>query len=180
VTDETLDSYLRMKQCRPFPAVEAVVERMRNKYRQYKGKKAVVVQCSGCFDLIHPGHITYLQIAKSFGTHLVVSINSDERIRTLKGAGRPILDLNERYILLCALECVDLVVHFREDEPSKVIERVQPDLFVKGHDYTNQIVPEMETVFKYGAYRCMPANVPTFSTSELIKRVVDAEKGSGI
>src|SRR5690606_1229398 len=88
-----------------------------------------------CFDLLHVGHLSYLEEARGLGSYLVVGINSDESVRRLKGEGRPILPLEERGRLLGALKCVDLVVAFEQDTPLELIKSVKPDVLVKGGDW---------------------------------------------
>jgi len=128
-----------------------------------------IVQCSGCFDLLHPDHITHLEEASHFGNYLVVSINSDESIARLKGIGRPIIPLAGRLRMLAALHCVDLVTWFEEDEPSQIIEQIQPNIYVKAIDSIGKPMPELATVFKYGALRC--TTVGDIHTTTLIERI---------
>ena len=130
-----------------------------------------VVQCSGCFDLLHPGHVRHLQTAKSWGDLLIVSLNDDASIRTLKGTGRPILDLQERVIVLTALSAVDHVTWFTEDTPDRVIRLIQPDVYVKGDEYALDQIPELTTVFQYGAFRPMPHT--GWTTTKLIERILN-------
>lgn len=98
------------------------------------GKK--IVFTNGCYDLIHSGHVQFLKQAKSYGDYLVVGVNSDASVRRLKGAGRPILPLADRTLLLENLKPVDCVVAFGEDTPQRLIEKVQPDILIKGGDWS--------------------------------------------
>src|SRR3990167_7238687 len=128
-----------------------------------------IVQCSGCFDLLHPDHITHLEEASRFGNYLVVSVNSDESIARLKGVGRPIIPLFGRLHMLAALRCVDVVTWFEEDEPSRIIEEIKPDIYVKAIDSIGRPMPELAIVFKYGALRC--TSVGDIHTTTLIERI---------
>ena len=109
-----------------------------------RGKK--VVLANGCFDILHVGHLRYLQGARALGDVLVVAINSDESMRSIKDPGRPILVEDERVALVSALRCVDHVVVFDEPDVSRVLEFLQPAIHAKGTDYTEQTVPERDKV----------------------------------
>src|SRR5204863_5586988 len=109
-----------------------------------------VVLANGCFDILHVGHVRYLEGARKFGDTLVVAINSDRSVRELKGAGRPILNENERAALVSALRCVDHVVVFEEPDVTRVLETLRPAIHAKGTDYTEATVPEREKVLAYG------------------------------
>ena len=95
-----------------------------------------IVFTNGCFDLVHPGHVRLLQQARSFGDLLVLGLNDDESVRRLKGAGRPILNLEERVQVLSALRAVDVIAAFDEDDPLALVKRVRPGVLVKGGDWT--------------------------------------------
>ncbi|WP_104706746.1 D-glycero-beta-D-manno-heptose 1-phosphate adenylyltransferase, partial [Helicobacter bizzozeronii] len=99
-----------------------------------------VVFTNGCFDLLHRGHVHYLQEAKKLGDILVVGLNSDSSVRTLKGASRPVCDQASRAFILAGLECVDFVVIFEEQTPLDLIKTLEPDILVKGGDYQGQEV----------------------------------------
>ena len=99
-----------------------------------------LVFTNGCFDLMHSGHLHILEVAKSKGDKLIVAVNSDESIKRLKGKTRPVLPLKERMELLAALDCVDFVIPFEEDTPLKLIQKVKPDVLVKGWDYAGKAV----------------------------------------
>jgi D-glycero-beta-D-manno-heptose 1-phosphate adenylyltransferase len=105
-----------------------------------RGKKKIVFT-NGCFDLLHVGHIRYLQEAKRLGDILVVALNSDESVKLLKGPTRPVQNQNDRAEILAALGCVDFTVIFNEETPEKINRRVRPDVLVKGGDWkVDQIV----------------------------------------
>jgi len=102
------------------------------------GKK--IVFTNGCFDLIHAGHINYLEEAKEFGDVLIVGINSDESVKRLKGQSRPVNEQNDRALIIASLRVVDYVVIFKEDDPYNLIKAIEPNLLVKGGDYENKKV----------------------------------------
>lgn len=132
----------------------------------------VVVFTNGCFDLLHPGHIQLLQVAKQMGALLVVGLNTDESVRRLKGHGRPILTEHERAHLLAALDCVDYVVLFGEDTPIPLLERLRPDVLVKGADYRLDQVVGRELVESYGGRVARVPVVQGLSTTEIVDRVL--------
>lgn len=115
---------------------------------QSAGRK--VVFTNGCFDLIHVGHVRYLHEARLLGDVLVVGVNSDDSVKRLKGANRPFVPEFDRLEVLAALESVDYVTLFSEDTPIKLIERIKPDIHVKGGDYEADDLPEAKTVKCYG------------------------------
>lgn len=105
-----------------------------------------VVMAGGCFDLLHAGHVSYLQAARALGDCLVVALNSDDSVRALKGPGRPVVTQHDRQRVLQALECVDAVVIFSEATPQRLISEFQPDVFAKGGDYHQGSIPEANVV----------------------------------
>jgi rfaE bifunctional protein nucleotidyltransferase chain/domain len=109
-----------------------------------------VVATGGCFDVLHAGHIALLEAARGLGDQLVVLLNSDAGVRRLKGPGRPVNSVADRTRLLEALRCVDAVVVFEDDDPSATLQRLQPDVWVKGGDYTAADLPEAAVVEAYG------------------------------
>jgi D-beta-D-heptose 7-phosphate kinase/D-beta-D-heptose 1-phosphate adenosyltransferase len=127
-------------------APEHVVARMDSHRSQ--GRR--IVFTNGCFDILHRGHTTYLNRAKSLGDVLVVGVNDDAGVRRLKGSGRPVNPLEDRIEVLAALSCVDHVVAFEEPEPSRLIRQVRPHVFVKGGDYTRDRLPEAAVVEELG------------------------------
>ena len=130
-----------------------------------------VVSTSGCFDIIHAGHVTYLEEAKSKGDILVVLLNSDASVRGLKGDERPIVSQNERAIVLAGLESVDYVCVFDESTPCKMISILQPNSFIKGGDYRGTHIPEMDVMTPYGGEVEYVDYVSGCSTTEIIERV---------
>lgn len=142
------------------------------KHAQRQGK--IVVFANGCFDLIHVGHVRYLQEAKKLGDMLIVAINSDRSVRTLKGPGRPLLSARGRAEILSALEPVDYVVIFGELDVRNLLGRLQPDIQAKGTDYTEASVPERDVVLAYGGRVMIAGDPKDHSTRDLIARIQDS------
>jgi D-beta-D-heptose 7-phosphate kinase / D-beta-D-heptose 1-phosphate adenosyltransferase len=134
-----------------------------------------VVFTNGCFDILHRGHVTYLSRAKTLGEVLVVGVNSDRSVERLKGPGRPVNPLEDRAHVLAALSSVDLVVPFDEDTPVELIRAVRPDAFVKGGDYTKEMLPEAPVVEALGGAVHLLPYVDDRSTTGIIDRIRDAE-----
>lgn len=109
-----------------------------------------VVATNGCFDILHVGHVRYLQKTKSFADKMVVLLNSDKSVRSIKGPSRPINNENDRAEILCALSCVDYVVMFDEDSPRNLLDEIKPDIYTKGADYTMETLPEADIMIKNG------------------------------
>jgi D-beta-D-heptose 7-phosphate kinase/D-beta-D-heptose 1-phosphate adenosyltransferase len=131
-----------------------------------------VVFTNGCFDLIHPGHISYLREARSLGDLLIVAINSDASIQRIKGPSRPILSENERAIVLAAMEMVNYVTIFDEETPHKVISEILPNVLVKGGDWSiDKIVGRQEVEANGGMVRSLPY-VTGASTTDIITRIL--------
>ncbi len=137
---------------------------------QKKGKS--IVLANGCFDLIHVGHIRYLKEAKKRGDILVLALNSDASIRNLKGEGRPLLDENERVNIMSSMSFVDYITVFEETTVEKVLLTLKPDIHAKGSDYTEETVPEKETVRSYGGGIAITGGPKVRSTSELIDLII--------
>ena len=136
------------------------------------GKK--VVLANGCFDILHVGHVRYLEDARKLGDALVVAINSDRSVRDLKGPGRPILKEDERVALVSALRCVDHVVVFDERDVSRVLDVLRPSIHAKGTDYTETTVPERDQVLAYGGQVRITGDPKDHSTRDVIRRILDA------
>jgi D-beta-D-heptose 7-phosphate kinase/D-beta-D-heptose 1-phosphate adenosyltransferase len=130
-----------------------------------------IVMTNGCFDILHRGHITFLNAAKSLGDVLVVGLNTDAGVRRLKGAGRPINGLEDRAHVLAALSAVDAIVPFDEDVPTALVRAVRPDVFVKGGDYTVDRLPEAAVVQALGGVVRILPYVDDRSTTSLIERI---------
>lgn len=127
-----------------------------------------VVATGGCFDLLHAGHVDLLRRARRLGDLLIVCLNSDLSVRRLKGAGRPVSPQDDRITVLSALEDVDGVVVFHEDDPAQVIRAVRPHVWVKGDDYTGRALPESPVLAEIGAELVLLETVPGRSTTRLI------------
>jgi len=135
------------------------------------GKK--IVATNGCFDLVHVGHVRYLQAARALGDLLIVGLNGDRSVHELKGAGRPITGESDRAEMLAALACVDLVTIFPEIRATKFLAAVRPAIYVKGGDYTAETLDEEErTILKdvEAAIRLIPFEAG-YSTSGLIQQI---------
>jgi D-beta-D-heptose 7-phosphate kinase/D-beta-D-heptose 1-phosphate adenosyltransferase len=130
-----------------------------------------VVFTNGCFDLVHAGHVRYLEAARGLGDVLVVGLNDDASVRRLKGAGRPILALAERAEVLAGLTAVDHLVAFAEDTPLALIEILQPDVLVKGADWAADDIVGLNLVLARGGRVERVDLVPGVSTSEIIRRI---------
>ncbi|MDT5134836.1 MAG: D-beta-D-heptose 7-phosphate kinase / D-beta-D-heptose 1-phosphate adenosyltransferase, partial [Mycobacterium sp.] len=143
------------------PAVLDLADRLRQ-----RGK--TLVATGGCFDLLHTGHVRLLRRARELGDALVVLINSDESVSALKGPGRPVVPAADRARVLAALACVDGVGIFTEESPVAAVERLKPDIWVKGGDYTGVQLPEAEAVRRHGGEVVLLPTVPGYSSSKLI------------
>lgn len=149
-------------------SVEALEERLAALRAQ--GKK--VAFANGHFDLLHVGHLRYLQAARAEADALIVAINDDDSVARLKGPGRPVVPAAERAELLAALEPVDFVVVFQGDTPAPLLARLRPDVHCKGTDYgAPERVPEYETVRAYGGRTALVGDPKDHATSDLIARV---------
>jgi rfaE bifunctional protein nucleotidyltransferase chain/domain len=146
---------------------EELIERM----AAARKNGARVVLANGCFDVIHVGHIRYLEGARSLGDILVVGINSDEQVVLQKGAGRPVLSANERAEIVAALEPVTYVTIFNEPTVEQLLLALKPDVHAKGTDYTTDTVPERDVVRSYGGQVAIVGDPKDHSTSEIIARL---------
>jgi D-beta-D-heptose 7-phosphate kinase/D-beta-D-heptose 1-phosphate adenosyltransferase len=146
---------------------------MRREWRHYGTKVAFT---NGCFDLLHRGHVEYLQKARALADVLVVGVNTDASVQRLKGANRPITPQEDRAAVLAALECVDYVVFFDEDTPLNLIRALQPDVLAKGEDYQiHEIVGHDIVQAAGGRVERIPLT-PSRSTSQIIARILAGEK----
>jgi len=130
-----------------------------------------VVFTNGVFDLLHPGHVRYLEAARREGDALIVAINSDRSVQAIKGPLRPINPADERAEVLAALTCVDAVVVFEEDDPQQIIGRLQPDVLVKGADWAHDAIIGRETVEARGGRVVRVALAEGQSTSAIIRKI---------
>ena len=136
-----------------------------------RAQKLTIAFANGAFDLLHVGHIRYLEGAKREADRLVVAINSDASVRALKGPNRPILSESDRAELVAALGAVDYVVIFDESTVAPLLELLKPDVHCKGTDYTVDTVPERETVRAYGGRIAIVGDPKDHSTSNLLSRL---------
>jgi rfaE bifunctional protein nucleotidyltransferase chain/domain len=148
--------------------------------RQQAGERAVFT--NGCFDLLHLGHIRYLQEARHLGDFLIIGLNSDESVRSLKGPTRPLVHEEERAEILAALSCIDYVTIFPEPTASELINLLQPTIYTKGADYASKQcsqefqpdvsrLPEAKHVQAYGGTIKLIPYLPNHSTTELIEKI---------
>ena len=142
-----------------------------DRVRDARDRGLTVVLANGCFDVLHAGHVRYLVAAKSIGDILVVGINSDEQVSTLKGAGRPLLPESERAEIVAALAAVDLVTIFNEPTVEELLLAIKPDIHAKGTDYTEDTVPERDVVRSFGGRTAIVGDPKDHSTSDMIRRV---------
>jgi D-beta-D-heptose 7-phosphate kinase/D-beta-D-heptose 1-phosphate adenosyltransferase len=133
-----------------------------------------IVFTNGCFDIIHAGHVGYLSEAKKLGDRLVVAINADKSVTRLKGAGRPINPVDRRMAVLDGLEAVDWVVNFEEDTPEELLKSLQPDILVKGGDYSLEQVVGGEYVLSYGGEVKALEFLDDCSTSAIVEKMKDS------
>ena len=140
--------------------------------RAWRAEGKRLVLANGVFDLLHVGHVRYLQAAKALGDVLLVAVNSDASVRRLKGPGRPIMTAGERAELLAALAPVDAVVVFEEDTVDALVARLRPDVQAKGTDYTEDTVPEREGVRAAGGRVAIAGDPKDHSTRDLIATIV--------
>lgn len=130
-----------------------------------------IALANGVFDLLHVGHLRYLQGAKALADLLVVAVNSDASTRAIKGPSRPVIPESERVELLCALTCVDAVVLFDDPDVRGIIRALRPDVQVKGTDYTPESIPERDEVLAYGGRVAVAGDPKDHSTTALAKKL---------
>lgn len=162
------------------PAISKILtwEEARQQVRELQAQGRKVVFTNGCFDLLHVGHIRYLEAARALGDFLVVGLNTDASVRRLqKGPDRPLVPEAERAEILAALACVDAVVLFSQDTPRELILYLRPDLLVKGGDYTPETIVGAAEIRSWGGEVKVIPFVPGYSTTKLVARI---RKGSGL
>ena len=134
-----------------------------------QNKKTVFT--NGCFDILHVGHVRYLRESSKYGDILIVGLNSDISVKKIKGDSRPINNENDRAEILAELECVDFVVIFDEESPSKLIDELKPDIYTKGADYSLETLPERDIVLKNNIEVKFIKFVEGKSTTNIIKTI---------
>jgi len=138
---------------------------------KWKLNSEVIVFTNGCFDLIHPGHVTYLVQAADQGTKLIVALNTDNSVRKLKGNHRPIIDENGRALVMASFEFVDAVVLFDEDTPENLISEIIPRILIKGKDYQIEEIAGHKTVIENGGQVITIELVPGYSTTAIENKI---------
>lgn len=139
--------------------------------KEARSQSRKVVFANGCFDVLHVGHIRYLEAAKALGDILIVAINSDEQARLLKGKDRPILPQDQRAEIVSSLEAVDLVTIFNEPTVTELLLALKPDIHAKGTDYTEETVPERDVVRSFGGQVAIVGDPKNHSSSEMIEKI---------
>lgn len=137
-----------------------------------RGKR--IAFANGCFDVLHVGHIRYLQDASRVADILIVGVNGDDSVRKLKGAGRPVMPASERAELIAAIRGVSYVIVFDEISPARLLEKFQPDFQCKGTDYTSDSVPEGEIVRRYGGQVVIVGDPKDHSTTAILEKLQGA------
>lgn len=160
------------------PAKLKSLDDLQSELERLRGEGKRIVWTNGCFDILHVGHISYLQRAAALGDLLVVGLNSDASVRKLKGPDRPIIDEMERAFVLSALECIGLVTIFDDESPLEVIKQLKPDIYAKGGDYTIDTIvqPERKAVESYGGKIAILPAVEGRSTTSIISRIAKDSK----
>ncbi len=171
VTREELSIEIRQRHENAWDRKIAQLDRAVRQRKRWKAAGERVVFTNGCFDLLHPGHISMLRQSKAAGDRLIVGLNSDASVSRLKGPTRPIQDQDARALVLSALDCVDMVVVFATDTPLNLIESLRPDVLVKGADYSVDQVVGHEVVESYGGKVVLAKLEPNRSTTATIARM---------
>ena len=140
--------------------------------RRLRADENRIVFTNGCFDLIHPGHIRLLEMARRQGDCLVLALNTDASIRRIKGEKRPLLDQDQRGRIMASMEAVDFVIFFEEDTPERIIREIKPDVLLKGGEYNMDEVVGRQSVWDTGGTVLVVKPVPGRSTSAIIKEIV--------
>ena len=138
---------------------------------QIKKQGKTIVATNGCFDILHVGHVRYLKKSKEFGDVLIVGLNSDASVRSIKGPNRPINNEFDRAEVLCALNSVDYVVLFDEDSPRDLLELIKPNVYTKGADYTLKTLPEADVILKNNGWVEFIDFVEGKSTTKIIDKI---------
>ena len=146
------------------------VEAVRAAARERANGKRIAF-ANGAFDLLHAGHVRYLEAARREADWLLVGVNSDASVARSKGSGRPVVSEAERAEIVAALACVDAVVVFEEDSPAGLLDEVRPDVHAKGTDYTSESVPERGVVEAYGGRTVIVGDPKDHATTDLIERI---------
>jgi len=160
-----------MKEILPYDSVAEFIRNLRQKHPQ-----AQIAFTNGCFDILHRGHVQYLEKAKELADFLFVGLNSDASVRRLKGSDRPFMKEADRAFILSRLEAVDMVTIFEQDTPLELLNLVRPDLLIKGGDYTVENIVGRELVESYGGKVLTVPLVQGLSTTKLAEKIVQNNK----
>jgi len=144
---------------------------VRGQVERARADGRTVALANGCFDVLHVGHVRYLEGARAEADVLVVGVNADDSVRRLKGEGRPVLPAADRALLVAALRAVDHVVVFAEDDASRLLLALRPDVHCKGTDYTPDTVPERDVVRSYGGRVAIVGDPKRHDTRVLLERI---------
>lgn len=149
------------------------LEELKPQRKIWREKKEIVVFTNGVFDILHRGHVEYLNAARNFGVHLIVGINSDESVRQIKGPLRPINCEDDRAFLISQLKCVDAVAIFNETTPQNLISALLPDVLIKGGDWKLEEIIGKKEVEASGGKVCTIDFVPEKSTTSVIEKIIE-------
>src|SRR5438876_11951192 len=166
IKPDSLGVTTRILERRDLPAVVKAAKR--------KGSR--IVLANGCFDVLHVGHIRYLEAAKALGDLLIVGVNSDEQTRRLKGEGRPLAPQDQRAQIVSALAAVDFVTIFHEPTVEQLLLALRPDIHAKGTDYTEDTVPERDVVRSFGGRVAIVGDPKDHSSSKIIEKLAVSSK----
>ncbi|MEQ6121176.1 D-glycero-beta-D-manno-heptose 1-phosphate adenylyltransferase [Reichenbachiella sp. MALMAid0571] len=147
------------------------------KINVWKSEGVPIIFTNGCFDILHVGHVDYLQKAKNIGGKLVIGVNTDKSVRRIKGDNRPIVDENARMRVLASLEFVDCVTWFEEDTPLELISCLLPDVLVKGNDYSIDNIVGADIVMEHGGRVDTISLVEGYSTSNIVDKIIKIKQG---
>lgn len=148
-------------------------ENIRQIVKEHQNNGKTVVTTNGCFDILHVGHVRYLQKTKEYADFSVVLLNSDKSVKLIKGEGRPINTESDRAEILCALSCVDYVVLFDESSPGDLLGEIKPDVHTKGADYSVETLPEADIIMKNGGRIEFIEFVEGKSTTNTINKIAN-------
>lgn len=152
------------------------LDELKDELKQARKNNENIVMTNGCFDLLHKGHVTYLNEARKLGDRLIVALNSDASVKRLKGENRPIMDEDSRATVLASLSAVDWVIIFEEDTPQKIIEELLPDVLVKGSDYSVDQIAGAKAVLENGGSVKLLSFVDGYSTTKAIEKISNNKK----
>ena len=147
------------------------LESVRERVATAREEGRTVALANGCFDVLHVGHVRYLEGARAEADVLVVGVNGDDSVRRLKGEGRPVMPAEDRALMVAALKCTDHVVVFEEDDVSHLLLTLRPDVHCKGTDYTEETVPERDVVRSYGGRVAIVGDPKEHDTRRLLERI---------